>query len=328
MSKTLGQNDIDALFTKMQASRTAGGAHPAKKIVPFDLRRSSQLTTDQIAALTTLHESFARRISNSLGAHLRVGFEMTLVSVEQLTFREFSGRVPDLSYLGLMHVMPIDAHAVVQIDIALAFPMIDVVLGGSGSLTMDARDLTEIEEQILDSVFRLIMQDMHQTWAPVMDLDFQFEQRQRNVQMQSSMLPGEKVLCLTFEAHLLETSGAFTIVFPAVVANTLLRRLSARWSHSERLPSRNMRRRLHDLILDGRFLLDLSLPGRKFSVRQLINMMPGEVVVLDHRVSEPVHLNVAGKPMFLAQPARAGSNRAARVVKRVPLFPLGTKRPE
>ncbi|HKV25748.1 MAG TPA: hypothetical protein VJN93_14235 [Candidatus Acidoferrum sp.] len=243
MSKTLDQTEIDALFSKLQASRGAGGAHPAKKIVPFDLRRSSQLTTDQIAALTTLHESFARRISNSLGAHLRVGFEMTLVSVEQLTFRKFSARVPDLSYFGLMHVMPIDAHAVVQIDIALAFPMIDVVLGGSGSLTMGARDLTEIEEQILDSVFRLIMQDMHQTWAPVMDLDFQFEQRQRNVQMQSAMLPGEKVLCLSFEAHLLETSGAFTIVFPAVVANTLLRRLSARWSHSERLPSRNMRRR-------------------------------------------------------------------------------------
>jgi flagellar motor switch protein FliM len=326
MVKTLDQNEIDALFSRAQAGKTGASRRPSKKVVACDLRRSNQLTSEQIAALTTIHESFARRISNSLGAHLRVAFEMTLVSVEQLSFREFLSRIPELTYFASIHVLPIDAHAAIQLDIVLAYPIIDVVLGGSGSDAVDTRDLTEIEEQILDSFFRLMMQDMHNTWAPVMELDFQFEQRQRNVQMQSTMLPGEKILCLSFEARLLEASGSFTIIFPAVVANTLLRRLSARYSETERIPSRNTRRRLHDLLLDGRFVVDLSLPKSPLPVRQLMNLEPGQVVALPQHIREPIHLNVAGRPMFLAHPARLGNNRAARIEKRIPLIPPGSKR--
>jgi flagellar motor switch protein FliM len=328
MADTVSQNETDMLSPSTQKRQGAAGGKPSKRVVPCDLRRSNQLTGEQVVALTTLHESFARRISDSLGAHLRVAFEMNLVSVEQLTFTEFLARVPDLTYFASLHVMPIDAHAATQLDISLAYPIVDVVLGGSGSDSVDPRDLTEIEEQILDSVFRLILQDMHNAWAPVLDVDFQFGHRQRNVQMQSTMLPGEKILCLTFQAHLLEASGNLTMIFPAVVANTLLRRLTARWSNSERIPSRHIRRRLRECMLDGRFNVDLSLPISRVPVRQLMNLEPGEVVVLPQRVYAPIHLNVAGNPMFLAHPARHGTNRAAKIDKRISLNPVSSQKQE
>src|SRR5262249_48525305 len=161
---------------------------------------------DQLAAVTTLHEGFARRVSNSLGAQVRAAFELRLVTVEQLAYREFLSRTPDLTYFASLHVMPIDARAAVQLDITLAYPIIEAILGGSPSEPMEPRDLTEVEEQILETALHLIVQDLHNAWAPVLDLDFQFEQRHRSVQMQSTMHLGEKVLCLTFEARMLEVS--------------------------------------------------------------------------------------------------------------------------
>jgi hypothetical protein len=92
-SKTLDQAEIHALFNKAQTSRDATASRPSKKVVPCDLRRTNQLSADQVVAVTKLNESFARRLSSSLGAHLRVAFEMNLVSVEQLTYREFIGRL-------------------------------------------------------------------------------------------------------------------------------------------------------------------------------------------------------------------------------------------
>src|SRR2546429_1508858 len=272
--KTLEQTEIDALFSRARAAEPASRESGAQKIQPWDLQSSNKLTADQAATLTTIHESLARRLSSSIGVHLRVGFEMNLVSVEQLTYREFLGRLPDLTYFCSMHLMPIDARSAIQMDVGLAYPIIDVVLGGTGNEPMDIRDLTEIEEQILESVIRLMLLDIHAVWAPVLDLDFRIEQRQRNVEMQNTMLPGEKILCLSFEARLAETSRTIAIVFPAVTANALLRRLSGQGSYSERLPSRDSYRRMRDRIMECNFVADLSLPLSPGSRRRARHYAP------------------------------------------------------
>ncbi|HKT47157.1 MAG TPA: FliM/FliN family flagellar motor switch protein [Candidatus Acidoferrales bacterium] len=326
MRKTLTQSEIDALFSKAQASQGAAPAKPARNIVKCDLGRWNQLSAEQVNAVTTLHESFARRLSGSLGAHLRVAFGMNLVSVEQLTYREFLGRLPDLTFFASLHVMPIDVRAGIQMDMSLAYPIIDVLLGGSGGSSVESRDLTEIEEEILETVFRLILQDLQATWTAVLDLDFRFESRQRNLQVQNMMLPGEKVLCISFEMHLSEASGTLAMVFPAVVASALLRRLSLQWSFSERIPSRESRRRMRERLLDSRFAGELSLPPSALPVRQLIHLEPGHVLMMPKSAGEPVHLNVAGKPMFLAYPVRHGVQRGAKILDRIPLVsPNSTK---
>jgi len=324
MRRTLEQSEIDTLFSRARAERRTSSRNSAHKVESWDLQSSNKLTADQAAALTTLHESLARRLSSSMGAHLRVAFEMNLVSVEQLSYREFLGRLPDLTYFCSMHLMPIDARSAIQLDVGLAYPIMDVVLGGTGMEPMDIRDLTEIEEQVLESVIRLILLDIHAVWGPVLDLDFRFEQRQRNVEMQNTMLPGEKILCLSFEARLAESSGAIAMIFPAVVANSLLRRLSVQGSYSERIPSRDSYRRMRERLMDCRFLADLSLPLSHVTIRELLELDVGHVLMLPQHAKQPVHLNVAGKPMFRAHPVRHGTNRGARIEERLALAPPST----
>ncbi|HWO33339.1 MAG TPA: FliM/FliN family flagellar motor switch protein, partial [Candidatus Acidoferrum sp.] len=198
-------------------------------------------------------------------------------------------------------------------------------LGGSGADTIDPRDLTEIEEQILETVVRLIIQDLHATWAPLLDLEFQFEQRHGNIQVQSTILLEEKTLCLSFEMRLAEVTGSLALVFPAVVSNALLRKLSAQWSYSERIPSRESRRHVRASLLDSRFVTDLSLPSTPLAFRRLINLEPGQVLMLPKSAHEPIHFNVAGKPMFLAYPVRQGTRRCARIEKRVSILAPNTK---
>ena len=323
--RTLEQGEIDALLSNAEADQGAREVL-AKNIVPYDVRRSNQLTQGQISAVTTLHETLARRLSNSLAAYLRVAFEMTLVSVEQLSYSEFLSRLPELTYFASVHVMPTDARAALQLDISLVYPIIDVALGGSGSETIDLRDLTDIEEQILESILRLMLRDLQSTWAPVLELEFQFEQRQQNIQ--NTMESREKILCLSFKAHLAEHSGTLAMVFPAVVANALLRRLSAHLSHSERIPSRDSRRRIREQLLDCCFVADLSLPNSPLTIRQLIELQPGSVLTLPRRASDPIQLKIAGRPMFLAYPVRYNAHRGAKIEGRASLLGQNAKKKE
>jgi flagellar motor switch protein FliM len=317
MPKTLSQEEIDALFSAAQAPKHQ--AITQRKITSYDLRSSRQLEVQQVATLTTLHASLARRLANSLGAYLRVGFEMNLVSVEQLTYREFIGRIPELTYFASLHILPIDALAAFQTDLSLVFPIVDVILGGSGGDPIEPRDLTEIEEQIFETVVGLIARDLQVTWAPVLPLDIQFEQRQQRTQVQSFMLPTEKVLTMSFEIRLSEAQGTVNMAFPAVVANALLRKLSVQWAVSGRLPSREMRRQIRKRLLETKFEADLSLPLRLVTLRELIALEPGGLLVLDQCAQDPVYLNVAGKPMFLAYPVRQARQRGARIEQRLSL---------
>jgi flagellar motor switch protein FliM len=316
MRKILSQDEIDALFTAATQSRKHAAGVARKKIEKIDLQRSSTLSSEQVRVVTTLHESLARRLGNSLGAYLRVGFEMNLVSAEQLTYGEFISRVPELTYLASVRILPLDARGAIQADLSLVFPIVDLVLGGSGADPIDPRDLTEIEEEIFETVITLIARDLQITWAPVIELDIQFDQRQQYAQVQSLMLPNEKILSLSFEIRLPDSRGTLNMAFPAVVANALLRKLSTKWSYFERIPSRETRTRIRDRVLDSHFEAQLSLPPSPFSVRELISLEPGKILMLPRRANEPILLNIAGKAMFTAYPVRHGTQRGARISRR------------
>jgi flagellar motor switch protein FliM len=323
MSKTLNQEEIDNLFRAAQQTQAPSAAK--RRVEACDLRRSKALTSDQVRVVTTLHESFARRMANSLGAYLRVGFEMNFVSAEQLTYSDFLSRIPELTYLASVRVLPIDAHVALQADLSLVFPIVDLVLGGSGADSIDTRDLTEIEEQIFETVVTLIAHDLQETWAPIVEVDIQFEQRQQYTQVQSLMLPNEKVLSLSFEIRLPDARGTLTMAFPPVVANALLRKLSVQWSHHGRTPSRELRRRIRERLLDGRFRGELVLPPSPLTVRELLALEPGKVLTFPQHAHDPVSLTFSGKPMFLGYPVRHGMQKGARVERRLSIVGPKTK---
>jgi flagellar motor switch protein FliM len=316
MRKILSQDEIDALFSAASKSGKAGADGKQKKIEPCDLHKSSTLSAEQVRVVTTLHESLARRLGNSLGAYLRVGFEMNLVSAEQLTYVEFISRVPELTYLASVRILPLDARGAIQADLSLVFPIVDLVLGGSGADLIEPRDLTEIEEEIFETVVTLIARGLQITWAPVIELDIQFDQRQQYAQVQSLMLPNEKILSLSFEIKLPDSRGTLNMAFPAVVANALLRKLSTKWSYSERIPSRETRQRIRQRLLDSRFEAELSLQPSPFSIRELVGVEPGKILMLPKRANEAILLNIAGKSMFSAYPVRQGTQRGARIARR------------
>jgi len=317
MSRVLTQEEIDALFSAAQPRGNLEAETPRKTVEKCDLSKSKTLSVEQVRIVNTLHESLARRLANSLGTYLRVGFEMNLVSVEQLRYAEFLGRIPELTYVATFHIQPIDARALIQVDFTLVFPIVDLALGGSGADPTDPRELTEIEEQVVQTVISLIAQDLQVTWAPIVAFEIQFEQRQPLAQIQALMLPSERILSLNFEIRLLDLHGTLSIALPAVVANALLRKLAVHRSLTERIPSRNLRRRIRESLLDSYFVADLSLPPSPLPVRELLSIAPGSVLALPNRADRPVHLNISGKPMFEAHAVRKGRHKGARIEKRV-----------
>src|ERR1700736_6777018 len=127
-----------------------------KRAVPYDFRRTDRIAQDQLRSIHLLHETFARSLASSLSAYLRAYVIVNLVSVEQLSFMEFSQCLPSPSCLVSLDMKPFEGAAVLEINPALIFPIIEMLLGGSArSLLKVNREITEIEQSVLDGLFGL-----------------------------------------------------------------------------------------------------------------------------------------------------------------------------
>ncbi len=245
--------------------------------------------------------------------YLRIVFDCSLVSAEHLTYREFLQAVPEKSYLASCDLAPVGAVAVLQLDLTIAFPIIDVMLGGEGKSSEATRELTEIEEQVLEGVIRIMLRELQTSWSAIA-LQFNFGARQQFLQTQRLMPPDEKNLSLSFEIKMSETRGTLNLAVPAVVSNGLLRKISAGFSYQRRRSPIEARLQIQKKLLNCLFPVELSMPGLQVPLENLTNLSPGQVLSFSRKASAPGILLVDDVWLASAVPVRVNSHRAARVL--------------
>ena len=311
MEKTLKQDEIDALF---QAARNSTPEAPKTevkaRVVPYNFASAGQISTDQLRAISMLNDLFARNLTHNLAAWLRTRFQVNLVSAEQIPFNEFLLRIPEISYVASVRLEPLGALSVLQLDLALAPPIIDLLLGGEGR-EGQLRELTDIEESILASVVEIICRELTAAWQPV-GLSFNFERRQMQTQVARIMSVTEKTLCLSFEIRMPHSSGLLNLAFPAVVANTILRRLTTDWGRSRRHAGES-RVRVEAIAKKIRFGASLQSPTVRLAASTIENLEPGMVLRLDLPGNVMPQWKIGGQLHSTAQPIRQGAFRAARI---------------
>lgn len=316
MEKVLNQEEIDAMVKAARGGSASAASTGSPVVELWDIRRAGQIGREQLQAITQLHEAFARNLTHSLGAYLRVVFEANLVSAEHLTYREFLQRIPETTYLASCRLDPMGVNAALQLDLKVAFPIIDLLLGGEGKTLAQTREITEIEEQILDSIARIICRELGAAWQ-ALALEVVFEERLEPGVAQRLMSPEDKALGLSFEVTMPDVRGGLNLAVPVVVSNALLRKISAEWSQRRPRGAANYRERLMQRLLDCPFQAELGAKDVAVPLNALASMAPGDVLAFRRSAAEPASLTVAGVEMFQAVPARRDNARAARVLDRI-----------
>jgi flagellar motor switch protein FliM len=312
MEKMLKQDEIDALFQAARASapEVSRRTESNSTITAYNFGRAGQISNEQLRAISMLNDLFARNLTHNLAAWLRCRFQVNLVSAEQIPFSEFLMRIPEISYVTSVRLEPLGALSVLQLDLALAPPIIDLLLGGEGK-EGPLRELTDIEEAILGSMVEIICRELTAAWQSV-GLSFKFEKRQMQTRIARIMSVNEKTLCLSFEVRMPQGSGLLNLAFPAVVANTILRRLTSDWGRRRRHAPQS-RARLEAVTRNIRLGGALQLPSVRIPAREIEALRPGQILRLGLSAAVPAEWRVGGQRLAAAEPLQHGTHRAARV---------------
>ena len=310
MEKILGQAAIDALFDSANANQPLPPlpAEPANEIYNFS--RAGQISNDQMRAIGTVNDMFARNLMHTVGAWLRTEFQVALVSGEQMAYSEFVDRVPERTYVSSVRLEPLGAPGLIEVELALASPIVDLLLGGTGKSEPE-RPLTDIEDLIMVSVVQMIVKELNVAWQPV-GLHFTFEKRESSAQVARMMPAGEKTMCVCFEIKMPDASGVLNLCLPAVVLNTILRKLIAEHARPRRR-SPEMQMRVRELVGETTVGAVLQFPPVHLHARELAALAPGSILRLPIPRHVAAELRVGGLAFGRARAVRMGEHRGARL---------------
>ena len=193
MNRILSQDEIDALVHPDTTQREEEVRSSGGDVIAYNFRRPDRVSKEQQRSLHFLHDRFARNLSTSLSAFLRAMTNVSMLSVEQFTYSEFLMSLPDPTAFYSIAMPPLDGLGALEINPSVAFAMVDRMLGGTGDSPAPNRALTEIEQNVMDSVVKLILEHLTETWRAITDVRFRIagretrrpahEQRQRRGQL-------------------------------------------------------------------------------------------------------------------------------------------------
>jgi flagellar motor switch protein FliM len=318
LSRQLSQQEIDTVFQDMQDRKHETPA------VRFDFRRPDRIPKSQVRAIHLLHDTFVRNLVSSLSAYLRSYLTVNLVSVEQLSYAEFLDGLPSPTCMVSLGLNPYDGNGVLELNPSLVFPILEMLLGGTGKASAAIqRDITEIEQKLLDGLFRIILHDLREAWKGVTAVDFTIESMETEPQLLHLLPPNEAVVAIGVEVRVGETVGMMNIAMPSIVIKMMRQKFDQQWSVRKAHASEAEQTRVLRLLREAVLTVEARLEGPTLSVADLLELREGHLLTFDYPVGRPVDLLVNGAHKFTGQVVSTGKKRACQVERFRPSLSQG-----
>ena len=238
---------------------------------------------------------------------------MTLISVEQQAYVEYLYGLPDPTAIFTLTMHPLPGVSVLEVNPSLAFPVIDRLLGGQGTPLANARGLTEIEQKILESFLKVVIDDLREAWKPMMELEMQIVGRETRPQLLQIVAPNEVVLSIVFHVQVGDARGMMSLCIPALILEPIIQKFNQSFYSRTREAEPEQTRALLDMLSAVPFPVAAELHGTTAAMEDLLTLAPGDVLKLDHPIDRPVEISIGNIVKFYADLAAHNGRTAARI---------------
>lgn len=331
MADILDQGDIDALLSAVDSGELEDATPPVifsrsrrdlegVEVRRYDFKRPERVSKDQMRALQTLHEGFARNFGAALSGFLRMIVEVRVASCEQMTYSEFIAGLPNPTSFNLIKADPLEGRICLELSPLIIYPIIDRLLGGSNhELFIPQRPLTAIEGRLISQITDRAMACLKEAWQGVADLNFAVGEVESNPQIVQIVPPNEVVVVVGFEIKMANRAGAMSLCIPYNVIEPLVDELSAQsWFNAGRLrSSEEFAGRIGGRLDRAALVVEGVLAETTITLHDLMTMSEGDLIVTEKPATRPAVLCVEGRKKFLANVGEHRGARALKVVRHV-----------
>jgi flagellar motor switch protein FliM len=332
MADVLDQSEVDALLAAVDSGVVEEEQRQAQifsrhrrdvqtvEVRPYDFKRPERVSKDQMRSLQTLHEGFARNFGASLSGFLRTIVEVKVATCEQMTYSEFISGLPNPTSFNLLRADGLEGQMCLEISPLIIYPIIDRLLGGtSQDLFIPQRPMTLIETRLISNVTQRGLIALAEAWAGIKKLEFSISATESNPQLVQIVPPNEVVVVIGFELKMSNRAGTMNLCIPYNVIEPVMEELSAQSWFSAAKNQKSARIEVEIARSLGRAGLAVTglLAETTITMRDLMEMSPGDVIVTEKAATGAVVVCVEGQKKYLANIGQFKGARALKIMRSI-----------
>ena len=306
MADILSQEEIDALLDVVEddgedglEAEEEGELFPSRQITLYDFKRPNRVSKEQLRAFRGIHDKMARSLSSQISSIMRSIVEITLHSVDQMTYGEFLMSLPNPTSFNVFSMKPLEGSGVLEINPSIAFPMLDRLLGGKGEPFEAGREFSDIELSLFETILRVMMGTLKEAWGPVTEVYPAVESKESSPNVVQIVAQNEIVVMVVMEIVIGHSSGMMNICYPVIALEPVLPKLASRDLMLNETSSKKSRNQELKVLLGGaQVLVEAELGEAELSVGEVLDLVEGDIIRLKAAANDVVTVSVDKKERF------------------------------
>lgn len=317
MSEVLSQGEIDALLQALSSGEVDAQdikEEESKKIKEYDFKNPQKIAKDQLRTLEIIHENLGRLFQTFLSGYLRAPLKLSILTVDQFAYSEFSNAISNPAFLSIVDFEPLNGQILIDISPDIAYLIIDRLLGGDGTEDQETRSFTEIELSLLESMMNKMMPIIKETWENVVDLEPKLDKIEVNPQFVQVIPHNETIALITMKLEVGSKEGLLNICIPYLVIEPILDKLSTRyWFSTTRNDiSKKEVESIKKRMLNTKVKVKAELGSTTVDIKDILSLQKGDVIKLDKSNTDKVRIRIGSHIKFLGS---IGTSRNKMAVK-------------
>jgi len=327
LDQVLSQQEIDRLLNAMSSGEIdqeiVEEENEQSKIKNYDFRRPTKLSKEYVNTLHMIFEDFSKMGSSMLSTILRTNVTFQLAAIEQVSYDEFIHSIPRFTLLGLLQSKPLNGIQIVEMNPQLCMLLVELLLGGTEihqqqayvDEQLDKKSFTDIELTVLEEVMLQLITSFKNAWKDIVELSTSLEGMDTNPQLLQNMSPNEPVVLVTFTVTIFKVQTFINICIPYVFFEGIIDKLSFRnWfdtnQSTDQMDSEEIQKNLNGVQLE----LEVLLGDAQMSLSDFLHLVPGDVVKLNRKITDPLDTFIEGKPFYRVVPGTKNNQLAIELI--------------
>ncbi len=323
MKKVLSQEEIDALLASISApaveTESLGGALSprSKPVQVYDFKHPERINKEQLRTLRTIHDNFARLLGTYLSTTLRSLVDVDFASIDQVTFNEYALSLAIPNALYTINLRHLDGKAIIEVSPQLILHMVDRLLGGLGESDNTAREITVIEQNVVEPIVQNFIHLLNEAWMQVYEVGAELESFESDPQFVQITRSTEALAIIFFDIRIRGITYMLNIGLPYYVLEPILAKLSAQavLAQTNRKPDATRSELIRDRLRASYLPVKVVLANTTIKVRDFIELQSDDLIQLEKKTNAPLLIYTGGKPKFVGSPGKLGRKRAIKILR-------------
>jgi flagellar motor switch protein FliM len=248
---------------------------------------------------------------------------MSVRGIDLIKFNDYMHSLYVPSNLNLIKFKPLRGTGLIVFEPTLVFTVVDNFFGGDGRYPtrIEGREFTPTEMRVIQLMLKQTFADLHEAWAPVMDVEFEYLNSEVNPHFANIVTPREYVVVSRFHVELEGGGGEIHITLPYSMLEPIRELLDAgiQSDRVDRDESWNIM--LREQLNTAEVTVSSVLAQKQMTLRELTRLKIGDVLPID--LPKHVPLCVENIPVFTGE---FGISRGQNAVKITSTQPPGALR--